>query len=409
MGHVGIIAEYNPFHNGHFFQFNTIKKIFPEKEILIVMSGNYVQRGEPAIFNKYIRTKAALSGGASLILELPSLYSCSSAEYFATAALFSLAATNCVDTLCFGAECDDIKLLSDIAKLILEEPANYQKNLQNQLSNGFSFPKARALALCDFFHEKSIATVVSQPNNILAIEYLKTIYKYNLKMEPYIIKRTQNNYHSTDLSNSCCSASAIRKAIYSNNNSLSSYMPEAAWKVITEDTYNKPLFLPDFYPFIQYSLQAQAPLTDFIDVSPELANRIRGLSILPAEIEDIKSQLASKNITNTRISRCLMHILLKNTKSLLDNAVSNNYVPYLRILGFSDGSVLPGALKKNSEVPLLTKVAAYKKIIPENALFLFEQQLYADNLYRQIYYNKYRETIPSEFEHSVIINNRIET
>lgn len=404
MGHIGIIAEYNPFHNGHLFQLDTIKKVFPEKEILIIMSGNYVQRGEPAIFNKYIRTKAALSCGANLILELPPLYSCSSAEYFASAAVLSLQAANVVDTLCFGAECDDIRLLSDIAKLILEEPSDYKKHLQAYLSNGFSFPKARALAVCDSFQKEAVASILSEPNNILAIEYLKTIYKYNLNIRPYIIKRSDNNYHSVDLSGSYCSASAIRNAIFLNNKAFHAYMPEAARKIIMEEPCNKPLYVSDFYPFIQHSLQTTSTLTDYIDVSEELSNRIKEFDILPAKIHDLYTALASKNITNARISRCLMHILLKNTKSALDCAISNQYISYLRILGFTKGSVLPKELKDNSSVPLLTKIASYKKIIPEHALFLFEQQLYADTLYRQVYANKYGEMIPSEFQHSVIIN-----
>ncbi|MGN0496773.1 MAG: nucleotidyltransferase family protein [Lachnospiraceae bacterium] len=402
MKHIGIIAEYNPFHNGHAYQINTIKQIFPEKDIAVIMSGNYVQRGEPAIFNKYVRASMALSYGADLIIELPAIFSCSSAEYFATAALLSLAATGVIDTLCFGAECDDT-ILYDIADILEQEPLTYKIHLQKLLVQGMSFPKARSAALSKYMNHPDIDEILKKPNNILAIEYMKAIKHYNLPIKPFILKRSHDNYHSTDTEDSICSATALRQRLKQTDSSVSKYIPDTPYHVLLQDKYNKPVYFEDFYPLIQQSILSKSDFSRYQDISKDFSNRLNSYRILPYNIYELQEELTHKNITGTRVSRCLMHILLNHEKSVIKECKENNYVSYIRLLGFRKQSALPRLLKKHATLPVITKVASYEKLLSKQGQMLFNQQIQADDYYRQIYFNKYHEKIPSEYEHSVII------
>lgn len=413
MGQIGIIAEYNPFHNGHQYQIQCIQQAFPQKEIAVILSGNYVQRGEPAIFNKYIRTNMALSGGADCVLELPSIYSCSSAEYFAAASILTLAATGAIDTICFGCECEEPSVLFEIASILKKEPSSYCQLLKEQLANGYSFPKARSLALSSYMNNDDIANILSLPNNILAIEYLKTILRYELPITPYMIQRT-NNYHEHNLpsvkdSSSfgiICSATALREELKKENSydCLKPYLPENVLSALYQASYNRPLFATDFYPFIQHSLLKDGEyLTNFMDISPDLANRINKYDVFPDNMEEFIHGIANKTITQTRISRSLFHLLLMHQKKDYQNFQQTPEIPYCRILGFRKASHLPKQIKDTSTIPVLTKVANYKKILNPDHFSFFDNQIFADNCYRQVYYNKYGVLPPSEFEHSVII------
>lgn len=416
MGHVGIIAEYNPFHNGHHYQIQQAKKAFPDKEILVIMSGNYVQRGEPAILNKYIRTKMALAGGVHMVLELPSFFSTQSAEIFARGAVLSLYQTGIIDTICFGAECEQPDTLYALAKLFAAEPQDFKEKLQKQLAAGHSFPKARSIAASDYMHDSRLQIILSKPNNILAIEYLKVIIQYNLPLSYYIIQRSEDNYHDTKLPDAChqtnenkntdlvCSATALRKEFSKSDSRISDYIPAASMKAMVQDSYNRPLSWESFYPFLQSRLFYEKNAALYQDVSKELANRISGYDILPAQASLLIAELKSKNITETRLNRCLMHILLRITKEQTNRLKDLDYAAYVRILGFQRNSVLPKLLKEHSSLPVLTKMANYKRIASGFTLNLIENQMFADDLYRQAYFNQYGQCIPSEYKHSVIIS-----
>ena len=227
---VGLITEYNPFHNGHVYHIQKAKEVTGADFIVVVMSGNYVQRGTPAIIDKYSRTKMALLGGADLVLELPLPYATSSAEDFAMGAITLLDKLGVVDYVCFGSESGDTKSLYEIAKTLLEEPIEYQKLLQQYVKSGKNFPKARSLALFEYIQKYHMLNpnsgfsfldndkdyfldIISAPNNILAIEYIKAIIKRNSPIKPIAIKRITTGYHDTDLSNNIASATGIREYI----------------------------------------------------------------------------------------------------------------------------------------------------------------------------------------------------
>ena len=210
---VGIIAEYNPFHNGHQYHIEEALKITGADAAIVVMSGDFVQRGAPAIMPKHLRAKMALNGGASLVLELPVPYATGSAEYFAYGAVSLLDQLGCVDAICFGSECGNISELAELSKLLVEEPDEYKAYLSSYLKVGHSFPLARQLAVHDYLKSETADELLAKPNNILGIEYLKALYRLNSDMQAYTIQRISSNYHDQDLQENYSSASAIRNEL----------------------------------------------------------------------------------------------------------------------------------------------------------------------------------------------------
>lgn len=415
MKHLGLVAEYNPFHNGHAYQLNELKKNFPDKKIIVMMSGNFVQRGEPAIFEKSLRTECALSGGADIIFELPVYYAVASAEYFATAALKALAATGVIDTVCFGAECDDLSLLGSIADILCQEPATYQDIFRQYLSEGLHYPKARKKAVAAYLQDEHAASVLDYPNNILAIEYLKAIRKEALPLTPFVIKRYGSFYHSEKLTQPFPSATALRLHLQQSCTSsapISSQMffncmPPACQTILSENIYAKPLFLKDFYPFIQYALwENYKKYEPFFDVSNELANHLTNAFTKHRDIESLILDTAGKNYTQSRIRRVLLHILLGITKEDPVYFQSDRTPPYLRLLGFkSNASAVLHEMKSCSSVPILNKTANAHRILSPVKYTAFEKELHIHALYKQIFAGKYGIVIPSDYYQSVIIQN----
>lgn len=408
MKHIGIIAEYNPFHKGHEYQIKKIRKLFPDKKIVISLSGDYVQRGEPCIFPKALRVKCALYGGADLVIELPFLFSSASSELFATAGVLSFAATGIVDTLCFGAECDDIETLSFLAEYLLEEPDNYTSSLKDNLSSGLSFPKARAMALKSCFPENDYDSILKYPNNILAIEYIKAIKKYHLPITPFVIKRSHDNHNSSDINSQICSSTAIRRVVsqtgFTNYDTLNDNIPGNVLNIIKETPYAKPLLFEDFYPLLQYSLLSDRnKLNDYFEMTEELTNSIYNMTILPPTIEELCDKLSGKHITSARVRRALLNILLSRTKELI-NEYKGSPVQYIRILGVKEDSThLIKDFYHRSNIPVINKIAAASKTMSAEQNSLFSREIFENMLYRQVFYNKYGIVLPTEYEQSVII------
>lgn len=423
MKNIGIIAEYNPFHNGHQYQIQKVKSLFPGQKILIMMSGDFVQRGEPAVYNKYIRTKCALYAGADIVFELPSIFATASAEHFACAAVLSFAATGGIDTLCFGAENDNYALFNRIADLLIDEPFDYQNLLRQHLKSGLSYPKARALAAAQYLQDNNCEAFLRQPNNILGIEYIKAIRKYHLNIKPCIIKRHGSGYHDLSLEHPFSSATALRKLLLNAPSQksvtsdpisscllpseISNYMPAPCFKLLTESEYAKPLFLSDFYDFLQYALwQQNSGYTKYFEVTDEISNQLSRLQQYPARIEELLNYLSGKNYTNTRIRRALLNILLKNTKEDMTKAKNAGYAPYLRILGLrlQASSVLRN-MKQSGTIPLINKVADADKILSPDCYPSFQKDIQISTLYKQAFFNKYGYSMPSEYRQSVIIED----
>ncbi|MCR5702093.1 MAG: nucleotidyltransferase family protein [Lachnospiraceae bacterium] len=410
MKHVGIIAEYNPFHNGHFYQISKVKAMFPDKKIIVCMSGDYVQRGEPALISKTIRCDMALHGGCDVVLSFPPMFSSASSEHFAAAGVLMLAKTGVIDTLCFGAECDDLTTLSTIADIFVNEPISFKEALKKGISNGLSFPKARANALKECYPDCDYESIINQPNNILAIEYIKTIKRYSLPITPVVIKRSSSNYNDLSLNDSICSASALRNATAKDNdfNVWKEHIPEASYNVLEKYPYFKPLFFSDMYALLQYRIISEKKnLNQYHECSEFVANQLDKLSYLPTSFNELIDSLTGKHITESRLRRIMLNILLMRTNEKIKPLIDKEYVPYIRILGFNEESAfILKEMKEHTELPIINKTANASAVLSEHAHEAFLQDVYESSLYRQIFHNKYGILIPSEYEQSVIIHRK---
>jgi predicted nucleotidyltransferase len=396
-----IICEYNPFHNGHMYQIDQIKKQLHPDYIIAVMSGDFVQRGTPAFCDKYDRARFSLSCDIDLVFELPVCYATASAEFFAYGAVSLLESLNCIDYLVFGAESDDLSLLSSCADIFLEEPEAYKQHLQSCLKQGLSFPSARATA-ASIVLSKDISSVIKQPNNILAIEYLKALRKQNTSIQPFIIKRTGTGYHASSFEQNIASASAIRNRMteYGCDAQIEQAVPEIVADYLKKmDRQTFPVVLNDFSDLIFYSLIMKDDLENYLDYHPELMNRLLHAYSQTICVDDLISKVKSRNFTYARISRFLLHLMLDIYKIPSDESAS-----FGKILGIrKDSTKLLKYLNQASLIPLIQKTSHYQRILPENALLSYEQTLRATRLYRHILHKKYGYRMPDELLQPLLI------
>lgn len=409
MNVIGIIAEYNPFHNGHAYQIAHVKKNLHADYIVVAASGDYVQRGEPALLDKYTRARMALSSGADLVLELPVLWSTASAELFADAGISLFEKTGCVNGICFGAESGDLALLRRIADVLADEPAALKASLKRNLKSGNTFPKAREAALLSYFADAAdqdgalpVSTeTLSSPNNILALEYLKSLRRRASSITPYLLKREGAAYHETSIRSGAsevpASASAIRHTLFaggagasedSADGILHHAMPQEALSILQDYRADFPLLCADDFSGILGYLLLSSSATQFArtaDSSPEFANRMQNQLPYYTSFSSFASRLKSKEMTLTRINRILLHSILGITSS--DYACGNalDKIPYLRILGFRESAApLLAALKASAAVPLITRPSQAPKLLSTDAMQVFERDVFAGNLYLQM-------------------------
>lgn len=405
---IGLITEYNPFHNGHKYHIQKSLEISGADKVIAVMSGNYVQRGTPAIMPKHMRAREALQNGISAVFELPVPYATGSAEYFARGAVSLLASLGCIEGFCFGSECGDISILTEIARVVALEPFEYCHLLQKYLKKGYAFPYARQKALTAYMKDEQTDVVLSQPNNILGIEYLKANIQLNAGLTPYTIKRFGADYHDETLHTHYSSASAIRKLLsYSQDTlpSLKNHVPDSSIQLFNEHyRLRYPVSEDDFSLLLKYKLlsETKTSLTRFADVTEDLANRIyRHLNDF-ISFEQFCSLLKTKEITYTRIRRILLHIILDITKKDMQTYSDHHYHGYARLLGFcqKDTSVLK-TLKKCSRIPLLTKLTNTEMLEPF-ATHMLEKEIYANNLYESVITQKYKTSFINEYTQEIV-------
>ena len=423
---VGLITEYNPFHNGHKYHIEKAVELTGADAVIVVMSGNYVQRGTPAIMPKHLRTEVALKAGASVVIELPVCYSTGSAEYFAFAAVSLLEKLGCVNALCFGTEIGDLAPLKKIAEILSDEPDEYKKILHCELKKGISFPAARQNAILQYTHDESLSKILSMPNNILGVEYLKALYKLKSYMVPYSIKRKESGYHDTELNDTYSSASAIRKlleftsqSVHTVNDSfydepplsdiltrLEEQVPPDSISLLEEHhRIRYPVYANDFSLILKYRLLTltAGELSCFCDISSDLANRICKYKNNFINFDQFCELLKTKELTYTRISRALLHILLDIKKDDLDSYMDHDCIMYARILGFrKDMTDVLTIMKQKSRIPLLTKLSSFESNDPA-ALKMLEQDIFSSNLYESIITDKFKTSFINEHEHQVVL------
>lgn len=410
---VGIIAEYNPFHNGHAYHIEQAKQRTNADCAIVIMSGNFVQRGEPAILDKYTRANMALLCGADVVLELPALYATSSAEFFSLGAVLTLEKLQHVDFLCFGSEDGTLQPFLQYASFFLDESASFQKNLSLFLKQGDSFPKARAKALhleqssssfCQ--NNNDLGDFLLQPNNILGIEYVKTLKKYHCAMEPVTIMRKNVHYHDKSLHSFFSSASAIRTALQENDvSSTLASIPEKCHPLFVSQ-YQKtfPVFLDDFSHHFAFLFERESnPLCCYLDIKKELANRIESLYDPTLPISDFVTLLKNKSITHTAIQRALLHYILNIKKDFMEEVQRNGGVYYARVLGFTKtGAAFLKEAKKTSQIPLIQQPAKAKKLLDEAGKAMLHLDLRATRLYQTIQYEKFHTPIVEEYKTRVL-------
>ena len=360
---VGIIAEYNPFHNGHSYHIQNTKAQTGADFVVAVMTGNFTQRGNTSVINKWEKTKMALNGDADLVIELPTIYSVSSAENFANGAVKILNELGIVDTISFGMEADDISTLNNIANVLYTEPFEYKTILEQELSKGNSFPKARSNALMMYLNDiKRYANILKGSNNILAIEYLKALKKQKSNLVPFGLKREKVYYNSTKIIDEYASSTGIRDLLLHNQ-------LEEARKVIPAKSYSILLnnlrqgtYVLDIIAYndeILYKLRNMTvnQIANLPDVNEGLEYLIKDISNKTNNLIELINGIKSKRYTQTRIQRILLYALLGITKEDMD--MSKKVIPYIRVLGCSEkGKLLLSQI--NSKAKVITSLKKYE-------------------------------------------------
>ena len=332
---IGIICEYNPFHYGHLYHINKIKEMYPNSNIILVLSGFITQRGDLSIIDPFDKAKIALKYGINLVIELPIKY-IGSADYFAKGALEILNKLKC-DILVFGSESNDIELISKIAKVQIENKEIYRLQ-KKYILEGLNYPTALSKAIYDVTNLK-----INTPNDLLGISYVKEIIKNKYKITPITIKR-ESNYNSKEIEGKITSASSIREAIFNKKN-IKSYVPNLCYKLLN------PIFLDDYFDLIKYKIITDKSLLIYKDLDKNVENRIKKYINESNSLEELIQNVKTKNYTYNKIKRCLISILFDIKK---DEFIDLN-LEFIRILGFDkQGKKVLNSIKKEIDIPILS-------------------------------------------------------
>ena len=382
---LGIIAEYNPFHNGHLYQLNSSKSITNSDYSIAIISGNFTQRGDVAIVDKWTRAQMALENGIDLVIELPTVYAISSAENFASGAVKILDSLGIVNFLSFGSECNDISILSQVTDVLVDEPPEYKTLLSHELDKGVSFPKARERALMMYLNDvRRFASVLSSPNNILGIEYLKALKRQKSPMQPITIQRKDSKYNDDTIptDSQFASATALRKLCATHHSDiLQRFMPEASYNLLSSAMENGNIVksLSDFDKLIIYTLRKMTTdeIANLPDVSEGLEFAIKSAVNQCNTVSELLSIINTKRYTQTRLQRILLYAILGITKK--DMQLSKTTKPYIRVLGFNDKGreLISEISKRNKKLTMISSVKKFMDSNPNKNLkqFLFKMKI----------------------------------
>ena len=407
---VGIIAEYNPYHNGHYYHMCKAKEKANADYCIAVISGNFTQRGEPSIVNKWAKSYMAICGGADLVIELPTVYSISSAENFASGAIKILNSLNIVDSVAFGAETEDLAALNNIATVLYTEPKAYKNILAHELDKGISFATARENAVMMYLNDiKRYANILNESNNILAIEYLKALKTQKSKIEPIAIKRQKVYYNETKIVDGFASATAIRKLIQRREfEDLRKVIPNSSYQILGQELRNGHvvLGLEQYEKEIIFILRKMTikEIADLTDVSEGLENSIKASAENCNNLNQLIDGIKSKRFTRTRIQRILLYALLGINKKMMQDSKKEN--PYVRILGFTQrGKTLISEIcRRNPKINMVTSV---KKFIEKNnnkqLVEMLNEDIFATDIYTLGY--EYESKAKLDFTNNMIITN----
>lgn len=430
----GIIAEYNPFHKGHKYQIDYCKKKLNSDYVIVAMSGDYVQRGTPALLPKHVRAEMALRCGADLVLEMPVSVSTASAEAFAMGGVSMLDGLHIVDSLCFGSEYGEVSALMELAEILVEEPEEYRQLLKEFLSNGLSFPSARCQALTEYFKNphnftgddfdgvltpllNQIVQILNSPNNILGIEYCKALLRLKSNIKPVTLKRQGMGYHETlaetDGSdrfsctdgNTFASASAIRELLKATLtpetiSRIASQVPDEISLLLASSLQRNGFLTEDALdPLLSYCILKENAdsFCSYLDVSRDLAERIMNRSNELNGFLQAASFLKTKELTQSRIQRALLHIIL----GIREVPAT---VPYARVLGFRrESSTLLKEIKDSSSIPLITKLVDANSLLDESGRSFLYETVFSSNLYEKLLCQKSSRNFVHEYQKQLVI------
>ena len=413
MNLLGLIVEYNPFHNGHKYHLEKSKEITNATHTVAIMSGSFLQRGEPALFDKYTRAEMAVKNGVDLVIELPTLYACQSAEIFSHGAVATLNSLNCVNSLCFGSEEGNIDILQTISEILVKEPSDFKTTLKNFLDEGIVFPVARSKALYEYIKnnhllelsEDKLQQVLNSSNNILGIEYIKSLIKLNSSIKPYTITRIASKYNSTDIESNICSATAIRNSLKDNTDLklIENVVPLHTFNEINHkiNTNFNPVFDYMFYDLLSSTIIRDVDnLTKYFEVNEGIENKIYSNVFTSKNLEELINSTKSKRYTMTKIKRTLNNILLGINRDDVIKVKDLDKVPYIRILAFNNkGREIIKKIKTSSDIEIITKFSKISHV--DDPIFdtLIKYDLKSSNMYNLIYYKNNRNLLKGPMDY----------
>ena len=400
---LGLVAEYNPFHNGHLHHLLESKKVTDATHTIAVMSGNFLQRGEPALLDKWTRAEIAVKNGVDLVIELPAIYATQSAEFFSHGSISTLNSLNVVDSICFGSECGNIDALNFIAEIMAKEPKPYVDILKSHLDTNISFPRARANAILEYitkceysnFLNLDFTQMLSSPNNILGLEYIKCLINFNSSITPHTIQRFKADYNSKTIDN-ICSATAIRESLKDTGlvSPIKSAVPPYTYEIMMDKVNSNFNFVfdEDFYDLINYSiLRNYNDLSYLFDINEGIENKILKSIFKSFSLIELAKEIKSKKYTLTRVKRILNNILLNISKEDVLYSKSITSMPYARILSFNDkGREIIKKIKSSSEVEIINKMSTTAFNKDPHFNFLIKHDINATNIYNSVYYKNNR-------------------
>ena len=392
---IGIIAEYNPFHNGHLYQIQKAKELTGADTVIAVMSGNFTQRGDTSLINKFEKAKIALQNEVDMVIELPTIYSISSAENFALGGIKILNEIGNIDYLVFGIEEENLEKLQAIADVLVNEDDEFKRNIKEELDKGNSYPKAREIALKKVLSSENVKNIMQKPNNILAIEYLKALKITNSKIKPIAIKRKNTMHNDENINENYASGTYIRKLFIENNfNEIKKVVPKYTYERLLElknqGTYVSSI--NDFSDIVIYKIRTMTKeeISKIADVNEGLENSIKLASTTCKIIDEIIEKVSTKRYTKTRISRILTYILLDITKSDMEQSKNNN--PYVRVLGIN--KKCEEILSTINDSKLITSLKKFEENNGENEL------LNIDKKATEIYTIKYPKSVDANLDYT---------
>ena len=398
---LGIVAEYNPFHNGHLYHLEKSKEDTGSHYAVAIMSGNFTQRGSTSLIDKWSKAQATISAGVDLVIELPVLYATSSAENFAEGAVKILDSLGVVDYISFGAETADVEVLDTCADVLYYEPKKYKTLLSHELSKGISYPKARENALMMYLNDiRKFANVLSSPNNILGIEYFKALKKLDSPLTPYIVPRYEAGYHDLNYTKDIASSTAIRDMIKNDGyNALSNLMPTSSYSILMKNAKAGHIVsdLSVFEKEIIYALRKMttSEIARLPDVSEGLEFSIKNAVSSCNTLNEFFNIIKTKRYTSTRLQRILVYALLGITKK--DITMSKKVQPYVRVLGLNKrGKFLISEIAK--ENPKLEIITSVKRFTDNNSNKNLQTMLEKDILATNIYTLGYEEDSSSNLD-----------